>query len=457
MKGVISMSTKETERITIMDSLIAKRLKQKHAARQLNITVRQVQRILKRYKREGVAGLVHLGRERPSNRAIPQTEKDRAITIIKERYHDFGPTFALEKLKEFHGVNFGVDTLRKEMIIAGLWKARKRKTKDIHPYRERRACPGELIQLDGSPHNWFEGRCPSCTLLAFIDDATGRIMDGVFVNYEGTWTLFEATKHYLTTHGKPLAFYVDRHSTFKINRQANIEEDLKNQQARSQFSRAMNELSIEVIFANSPQAKGRVENLFGTLQDRLIKEMRLKGIKTQKEGTRFFREVYIPMHNAKFAVAPREKADLHRPVLKSDNLQRILTIQSKRLVSKDLILHYKNTRYQLLPKEGYRCTLKKATVVVEEREDGKIVFRYKDQVIPSSVAVQKVRRQKAPQVVSSKDFKEDRIRTPAFDHPWRQIGRLAITLAKQRHEAENGVTVLTGNGIQKDNPVISPV
>ena len=311
--------------------------------------------------------------------------------------------------------------------------------------------------LDGSPHNWFEGRCPSCTLLAFIDDATGRIMDGVFVNYEGTWTLFEATKHYLTTHGKPLAFYVDRHSTFKINRQANIEEDLKNQQARSQFSRAMNELSIEVIFANSPQAKGRVENLFGTLQDRLIKEMRLKGIKTQKEGTRFFREVYIPMHNAKFAVAAREKADLHRPVLKSDNLQRILTIQSKRLVSKDLILHYKNTRYQLLPKEGYRCTLKKATVVVEEREDGKIVFRYKDQVIPSSVAVQKVRRQKAPQVVSSKDFKEDRIRTPAFDHPWRQIGRLAITLAKQRHEAENGVTVLTGNGIQKDNPVISPV
>ena len=457
MKGVISMSTKETERITIMDSLIAKRLKQKHAARQLNITVRQVQRILKRYKREGVAGLVHLGRERPSNRAIPQTEKDRAITIIKERYHDFGPTFALEKLKEFHGVNFGVDTLRKEMIIAGLWKARKRKTKDIHPYRERRACPGELIQLDGSPHNWFEGRCPSCTLLAFIDDATGRIMDGVFVNYEGTWTLFEATKHYLTTHGKPLAFYVDRHSTFKINRQANIEEDLKNQQARSQFSRAMNELSIEVIFANSPQAKGRVENLFGTLQDRLIKEMRLKGIKTQKEGTRFFREVYIPMHNAKFAVAPREKADLHRPVLKSDNLQRILTIQSKRLVSKDLILHYKNTRYQLLPKEGYRCTLKKATVVVEEREDGKIVFRYKDQVIPSSVAVQKVRRQKAPQVVSSKDFKEDRIRTPAFDHPWRQIGRLAITLAKQRHEAENGTAVLTGNGREKDNPVISPV
>ena len=374
MEGNINMSAKEAERIAVMENLIAKRIKQKYAAGQLDISVRQTQRLIGKYKKDGVEGLTHKSRGRKGNRAINQKEKDRAIDLIRKYYPDFGPTFALEKLSENHGILFGVDTLRKEMIAANLWKAKSRKINDIHPYRERRACTGELIQLDGSPHNWFEGRCPSCTLLAFIDDATGRIMDGVFVNYEGTWTLFEATKHYLTTHGKPLAFYVDRHSTFKINRQANIEEDLKNQQARSQFSRAMNELSIEVIFANSPQAKGRVENLFGTLQDRLIKEMRLKGIKTQKEGTRFFREVYIPMHNAKFAVAPREKADLHRPVLKSDNLQRILTIQSKRLVSKDLILHYKNTRYQLLPKEGYRCTLKKATVVVEKGRTVKLFF-----------------------------------------------------------------------------------
>lgn len=454
MKGIISMSAKETERITVMDNLIAKRIKQKHAARQLNISVRQIQRILKRYRREEAAGLVHLGRGKVSNRVIPQQEKDRAISIVKERYHDFGPTFALEKLKEYHAIHFGVDTLRKEMISAGIWTAKKRKIKNIHPYRERMACLGELVQLDGSPHDWFEDRCPPCSLLAFIDDATNRIMDGAFVDYEGTWTLFGATEHYLSIHGKPLAFYVDKHSTFKINRQASIEEELKDKQAQSQFSRAMDNLNIEVICANSPEAKGRVENLFGTLQDRLIKEMRLAGIKTKEEGTRFFREIYIPKHNAKFAVPAREKANLHRPLLPTDDLQRIFTIQSQRLVSKDLIVQYKNTRYQLLPLAAYRYTLKHAQITVEEKRNGRIVFRYKDQVILSSVAVQEAHRQKTPMVASSKDFKENRIRIPSWDHPWRKQGRLVIELAKQRHERENGLILLTGNGSNGNNPVM---
>lgn len=455
MKGIISMSVKETERITVMDNLIEKRIKQKHAARQLNISIRQVQRILKRYKRDGTVGLVHLGRGMVSNRTVPQKEKDRVINIIREHYHDFGPTFALEKLKDHHHVAFGVDTLRKEMVIAGFWKAGKRKVKEIHPYRERRACLGELVQLDGSPHDWFESRSASCTLLAFIDDATNRIMDGMFVDYEGTWILFGATEHYLSIHGKPLAFYVDKHSTFKINRQANIEEDLKDQQAQSQFARAMDELGIEVIFANSPQAKGRVENLFGTLQDRLVKEMRLAGISGKEEGTRFFREVYLPWHNAKFAVLPREKANLHKPLLPVDDLSRIFTVQSSRIVSKDLIAQYKNTRYRLLPAAGYRHTLKKAKITVEENREGKVCFRYKDQIIPSSIAVSEVRKQKTPEVVSSKDFKEGRVQIPAWDHPWRQANRLAITLVKQHHEAEKGVTVLTRNDRETDNPAIT--
>lgn len=457
MKGIISMSTKETERITVMDNLIEKRIKQKHAARQLGISIRQVQRMLKRYKREGAAGLVHLGRGRESNRAIPRNEKDRVISIIKKHYYDFGPTLALEKLKDRHQVAFGVDTLRKEMVAADLWKARKRKVKEIHPYRERRACLGELIQLDGSPHAWFEGRGPSCTLLAFIDDATNRIMDGLFVDYEGTFTLFEATEHYLVTHGKPLAFYVDKHSTFKINRQANIEEDLRDKQAQSQFTRAMDSLGIEVICANSPQAKGRVENLFGTLQDRLIKEMRLKGIKTKEEGTGFFRQEYIPFHNSKFTVVPAEKANLHRPLLPSDDLFRIFTVWSQRVVSKDLIVQYKNTRYQLLPEAGYRQTLKKIKITVEENREGKITFRYKDKIVSSSIAVQEIRKQKTPRVVSSKDFKQDRVWIPGFDHPWRQMGRSAIELARQCHEAENGVTVLTGDGRKEDKPVMATV
>jgi transposase len=458
MKGYITMSAKEAERINIMDNLIEKRIKQKHAARQLGISIRQIRRIMKRYKREGAAGLIHLGRGRPGNRVIPQKEKNRVIEIIKEHYPDFGPTFALEKLKEFHGITFGVDTLRKEMIAQDLWRTKTRKIKKIHPYRERRACLGELVQLDGSPHRWFEDRGSACTLLAFIDDATNRIMDGAFVDYEGTWNLFTATEHYLKTHGKPLALYVDKHSTFKINRQATVEEELKDQQAKSQFSRAMDELGIEVIYANSPQAKGRVENLFGTLQDRLIKEMRLSGIKNKEEGTRFFREEYIPIHNSKFAVLPREKANLHRPLLASDELTRIFTIQSKRLVSKDLIVQYKNTRYQLLPEAGYRHTLKKMKITIEENREGKTCFRYKGKIIASSVAAGQIQRQKTFRVVSSKDFKEGRIQIPAFDHPWRQAGRLAITLVRQRREEENGVTVLTVNGMEENNPaIITPV
>src|SRR3989344_3201210 len=450
----------EQHKLDVITASIEKRITNRQAALELKLTVRQLQRLKAAVKAAGTAAVVHKLKGKSSNHRIDQNLKEELLGEIKVNYHDFKPGFATEKLQEKYSTTPTSQTIRIWMAEIGLWRVRKQKASVYRSWRSRREYFGELIQFDGSYHHWFENRLidkdgnpVEVCLLAAIDDATGKITKASFGANEGVVAIFLFWLDYVRNIGKPIAIYLDRYSTYKINHKAAVD----NFELVTQFGRAMQSLSIEVIFANSPQAKGRVERLFKTLQDRLVKEMRLKGIKTQKEGTRFFREVYIPMHNAKFAVAPREKADLHRPVLKSDNLQRILTIQSKRLVSKDLIAHYKNTRYQLLPKEGYRYTLKKATVVVEEKQDGKIVFRYKDQVIPSSVAVQKVRRQKAPQVVSSKDFKEDRIRTPAFDHPWRQIGRLAITLAKQRHEAENGVTVLTGNGIQKDNPVISPV
>ena len=457
MEGNINMSAKEAERIAVMENLIAKRIKQKYAAGQLDISVRQTQRLIGKYKKDGVEGLTHKSRGRKGNRAINQKEKDRAIDLIRKYYPDFGPTFALEKLSENHGILFGVDTLRKEMIAANLWKAKSRKINDIHPYRERRACTGELIQLDGSPHRWFEDRAPSCTLIAFIDDATSQIMDGMFVDFEGTWTLFETTEHYLKTHGKPLAFYVDKHSTFKINRQANVEEELKDQQAQSQFTRAMDSIGIEVICANSPEAKGRVERLFETLQDRLVKEMRLKGISTKDEATKYFREIYIPIHNSKFAVLPKEKVDLHRPLLAGDDLARILTIRSKRMVSRNLAVQYKNTRYQLIPENGYRYTLRNTGITVVEDRNGKISFIYKDKTIPHQLVVEEVRSNRPIQVISSKGFKEDLVRIPGWDHPWRKAGRLAIELAKQDREGENGATVLTGSGIEINNPIIGVV
>lgn len=416
----ITMSAKETERISVMEDLKEKRIKQKQAAKMLGLSTRQVRRVFARYKVEGAAGLVHKGRGRTSNRAIAQEEKDRAIELVKKHYPDFGPTFAHEKLVENHGVKFGVSTVRREMIKQGLWKAKKRRLRETHPYRQRRACVGELEQLDGSPHAWFEDRAAECTLLAFIDDATSRIMDGEFVDYEGTFTFFGATESYLQTYGKPLAYYVDKHSTFKVNRQATIAEELRDSQAQSQFARAMEELRIELIFASSPQAKGRAERMFETLQDRLVKEMRLEGISSKKEGTRYFREVYIPKHNQKFAVPPRESADLHRPLLPEDDLARIFTVQSQRVVTKDLIVRYKNVRYQLKPPKGYRYTLRKAKIMVAEDKQGKVTFLYKNKQIPFTIAVQEPVKQNTKQVTSAKSFTERRVNIPAPDHPWRR-------------------------------------
>ena len=222
MKGYFTMSVKEADRIAIMDKLIEKRIKQKHAALQLNLSTRQIRRVMKIYKEEGKFGLIHKNRGRQGNRGITGAIKEEIISLISRKYPDFGPTLACEKLSALHGISYSDETIRKIMTEGNLWKAKNKRVKDIHPYRERRACLGELIQLDGSPHLWFEDRGPSCTLLAFIDDATSRIMDGMFVDYEGTFTLFEATEHYLSTHGKPLSFYVDKHSTFKINRQADV-------------------------------------------------------------------------------------------------------------------------------------------------------------------------------------------------------------------------------------------
>lgn len=419
MEGNITMSAKETERIAIMEALKEKRMKQKQAARVLGITTRQVRRVFIRYKTEGAAGLAHKSRGRVSNRAIAQEEKDRAIELVRKHYSDFGPTFAHEKLVENHGMKSSVSTLRREMIRQGLWEVKKREARATHPYRRRRACLGELVQLDGSPHAWFEDRGEACTLIACIDDATSRIMAGGFVDYEGTFTFFEVARDYLERHGKPLSWYVDRHSTFKTNRQATVEEELRDSQAQTQFDRAMEELGIQVILARSPQAKGRVERLFETLQDRFVKELRLAGISNKEVGTEYFQQVYIPKHNEKFAVAPRETADLHRPLLAEDDLARVLTIQSKRVVTKDLLVQYKNVRYQLKPPKGYRYGLRKAKITVTEDRQGEVAFVYKDKEIPFTVAVQEPRRQKS-QVVTTKSFKEERVHIPAPDHPWRR-------------------------------------
>ena len=417
IKETISMSIKETERIAIMDNLIAKRIKQKHASIQLGISIRQIRRMVKRYKKDGLSGLVHKSRGAVSNRAIEQEKKDTIIALVKKHYPDFGPTFASEKLSERDGVVVSKESLRQIMIEEGLWKAKQRKEVTIHTYRERRSCVGELVQLDGSPHAWFEDRAEKCTLIAFIDDATSRIMDGEFADYEGTFTLYDATEHYLNTYGKPLSLYVDKHSTFRINRQATIEEELKDTKARSQYGRAMDELKIELIFAHSPQAKGRVERLFETLQDRLVKELRLAGISTKEEATKYFREVYIPEHNAKFVVPPKEPNNVHKNLLETDDLSRIFTVQTKRVISKTLVVQYKNIRYQIDTTGPYQYLLQKQNILVEENKEGAIVFRHKDKVLSYKIIGQIFRNPKIMQVASSKTFQERQVVIQRKD-PW---------------------------------------
>lgn len=426
MKGLISMSVKESERISVMDDLINKRVKQKHASLILGVSTRQVRRLLKRYRAEGTLGLVHKGRGKISNRAILPLEKEKAAKIIAEKYPDFGPTLAHEKLCQNYKINFSDETIRQIMISQNLWQPQKRSVEDIHPYRERRACPGELVQLDGSFHHWFENRAPACTLLGFIDDATSQMIHGRFVDYEGTFQLFGSMEEYLLRFGKPLALYVDRHSTFKINRQATIEEELRDKTAMSQFQRAMDELNIELIFALSPQAKGRVERLFGTLQDRLVKEMRLLNISTISEANKFLKEVYISKHNARFSVLPKDKTNMHRPLLPFDDLARIFTMQSKRMVSRNLAVQYKNSKYQLLPEKGYRYSLRNSPVVVYEKEDGSMTFRFKDKNIPFTRIIENIHLNKPIYLTTSKNFLERRVNIPNLTHPWRQRC-LAIT------------------------------
>ena len=271
---VIAMSRTEIDRMSVLQDLAASRIKVAEAATLMRLGRRQVFRLAKAYSQQGAEALVSRRRGRPSNRCYPSALRTAAIGIIRERYSDFGPTLAAEKLAELHDIHLARETVRQWMITAGLWKDRRARLKAVHQPRYRRDCLGELIQIDGSDHWWFEGRGPRCTLLVYIDDATSRLMHLQFVESESTFDYFAATRAYLERYGKPVAFYSDKHGVFRVNKKDAIGGD-----GMTQFGRALHALNIDIICANSSQAKGRVERANGTLQDRLVKEMRLSGIR----------------------------------------------------------------------------------------------------------------------------------------------------------------------------------
>jgi len=335
------MSQKDVAKLEIMSLLKEKRVTQEEAAKRLKISVRQVRRIYKRYVQHGTTGILSGKRGHASNNKLSTEIKIKAIELIKSKYVDFGPTLAMEKLTEIDGVKISRETLRKWMIEEELWSGKRRKLLLVHQQRERRENFGELIQIDGSPHDWFEGRAEKCCLLVFVDDATSKLVQLLFVPSETTVGYFAAAKEYIERCGKPIAFYSDKHGIFRINTKEN------NHEGETQFQRVCRELEIELICAHSPQAKGRVERANGVLQDRLVKELRLRGISDIKAANAYLPE-FMKMHNAKFEKMPKNTFDMHSKLNNTDDeLNLIFSIQEDRKLSKNLEFSYKNTIYQI--------------------------------------------------------------------------------------------------------------
>lgn len=392
----IIMSIKEIDRSDAFFKLKEKILSQSQVAEILGISVRQVKRIFKKYKKHGTAALISQKRGQKGNYRLAESLKDLALAYIREKYRDFGPFLAHEKLTEVHKLKISLTVIRKLMIQDGLWDPQMKKRKRTYQLRERRSRKGELIQIDGSPHDWFEGRAPKCTLLKCVDDATGEMLAALFAPSEALWPYYALMRQYIQKHGRPLTLYSDKHGVFKVNQSgALISEGI------TQFGRAMKTLKIELIFANTPQAKGRIERKNRVSQDRLVKEMRLLKISTLEEANAFL-PTYIEDHNRRFAVAPKDPNNAHRPLLLEQDLDLIFTIQEFRQLSKNLTLQYKNTIYQIkTERDAY--TLRKTKVAIYEKEDGAIEIFYNGKPLAFTTYNS---QQKQGEEVSSKELNE---------------------------------------------------
>ncbi len=413
MDELLTMSNQEITRLEAMQRLKDKRLTQKEVARLLGISTRQVKRLWQAYRRQGAKGLVSARRGKPSNNRLDAGVAQQALDLIKKKYPDFGPTLAHEKLTEIHKLELSRESVRRIMIEEGIWKPKRAKQPSVHQMRERRACLGELVQIDGSDYAWFEGRGPKCTLLVFIDDASGQLLELWFVPHESFFGYGEAARHYFERCGKPVAFYSDKHGIFHVN----AEQTTGLGPGLTQFGRAMGELGIQIMCANSPQAKGRVERANQTLQDRLVKELRLQGISDMAAGNAFlptFREDF----NRRFAVAPRSTHDAHRPLLKTEDLDLILSHQKTGILTKNLTVQANKVIYQI-QSERPDYALRKAQVLICENAQGDVTILYKNQPL-NYIIFHKQEHQS--EVVDTKTL-DQAVRTPhspAPDHPWRR-------------------------------------
>ena len=373
--GLLAMSNTELARVSVLRDVDADRMTPADAASVLNLSERQVFRLLQLLRKQGAPGLVSRRRGKPSNRRYPETIRLKALSIIRERYADFGPTLAAEKLAACHELSLSRETLRHWMMSDGLWADRKQRLRKVHQPRNRRESLGELVQIDGSKHWWFEDRGPECTLLVYIDDATSRLMYLRFVPSESTFDYFRATQEYIKAYGKPVAFYSDKHGVFRVNASGAVGGD-----GMTQFGRALHELNIDIICANTPQAKGRVERANKTLQDRLVKELRLNNISTVDAGNALL-PTFMEDYNTRFARKPRNDVDRHRALSDTDSPTNAFAWKEDRTVSNSLTLQYDNVIFILEPSD-IANGLRRNRVTVSDYPDGRLVISHKGIELP---------------------------------------------------------------------------
>jgi len=418
-RDMIVMSMREIRRLKAVQSAIDGHVTQKMTATMLGLSERQVRRLVRDVRERGDRGVVHALRGLSSNRRISEETREVVLSLYQERYPDFGPTLATEKLWECNGIKISDETLRRLLIEAGFWKKRRRRS-CFRQWRPRKECLGQMVQMDGSHHAWLEGRGPKLVLMAYIDDATNTIY-GRFYDYEGTIPAMDSFSGYIRKYGLPMSVYLDRHTTYKSPKKLTEWEEVAGIESLSQFERALKELGVEVIHARSPQAKGRIERLFGVLQDRLVKEMRLEGIATKEEANAYLEE-YLPRYNERFVICPAHEADAHVKVPLPVDLDRYLCIKTKRSIGKDNTIALDGRLYQIQEQGGKK-------VVVEERLDGSMLIVSNN----TSLKYKEITERPKKVVVPKTDGREfNRPPKPSKDHPWKRSWKDWMPAHQQR-------------------------
>jgi hypothetical protein len=417
---LITMANKEAKRYEIINNLIAGKLDGSEAAKQLGLSVRQTKRLKAKVICLGIKGIIHGNRGKKSNHKIDEEILSQTKEKLKTTYYDFNPLLVQEHLRDDDKIKLSKETVRQIMIQEKLWHPKKKTDVKKHFWRERKDNYGEMEQFDGSYHNWFEGRnemavgSEQCLLLS-VDDATGKITRAVFEYNEGVVPVFKFWKAYFEVEGLPNSIYLDKFSTYKVNHKNAVD----NEELMTQFERAMNQLGVKVIHANSPQAKGRVEKMNSTLQRRLVKEMRLNKINTIEDANQYLQEIFIPKFNHQFAVMPKKKNDLHQKLNtdEKENLNTILSIQSERVISNDYTVRFKNNYYQLTETQP-TTVYKKDKIMIEEHLNGEVKISNQKHYLNYFCLPEKPRKEIDIKLLALTS-KRPASWKPPINHPWR--------------------------------------